>query len=164
MSKKKKSFRSTWQTLTEIGQQFGISAVKTGKLLKEFELRLDSGEPAQIAVDDDLCHIVETNGQKPYWLWHGGKIGKIFEQKGIQRSAVSAKEARKTTEARKLARSWMEAQAMLDQGDDKVGFMLADSIMEEIPAVGVDRFNSQLKALGWKGNPVLIESGGIQGE
>ena len=157
MSKKKKSFRSTWQTLTEIGQQFGLSAVKTGKLLKEFELRLDSGEPAQMAIDDNLCHIVEAKGQKPYWLWHGAKIGRIFEQRGIQRSAVSAKEAQKTTEARKLARSWLEAQAMLDRGDDKIGFMLADSILEELSAVGVDQFNTQLTALGWKGDPVLIE-------
>jgi hypothetical protein len=50
---KKNNFRKTWRTLTELGQEFGVSAVKFGNLLKQHGLREKDGESTQIASDGD---------------------------------------------------------------------------------------------------------------
>jgi len=38
MSKKREEFRNFYRTITELGVQYGMSAVKFGKVLKEYGL------------------------------------------------------------------------------------------------------------------------------
>jgi hypothetical protein len=144
---KKNNFRKTWRTLTELGQEFGVSAVKFGNLLKQHGLREKDGEPTQNAKDGSFCEKIVPNEGKPYYLWHRDKTVEFLISKGVEKIGVSAKEASKITEARKLAREWIEAQKLDDEGS-KLGYMMACELEPEIKRIGVDLVQSQLKTLG----------------
>lgn len=144
---KKNNFRKTWRTLTELGQEFDISALKLGNLLKQCGLREKDGEPTQQAKDGDFFEKIVPKEGKPYYLWHRDRTVEFLISQGIEKKGVSAKEATRTTEARKLAREWMEAQRFDDEGS-KLGYMVACELEPEIKRIGVDLFQSQLKKLG----------------
>jgi hypothetical protein len=69
---------------------------------------------------------------------------------------MSAKDAEAMTEARKLARSYMEAQKLDDEGS-KLGYMMLSSMVDDIKKVGLERFNQALKSIGYKGDEVTLE-------
>lgn len=144
---KKNNFRRTWRTLTELGQEFDISALKLGNLLKQHGLREKGGEPTQRAKDGGFFEEIVPNEGKPYYLWHRDKTVEFLTNQGVEKNGVSAKEATKTTEARKLARAWIEAQRLDDEGS-KLGYMMACELEPEIKSIGVDLVQSQLKKLG----------------
>ena len=144
---KKNNFRKTWRTLTELGQEFGVSAVKFGNLIKQHGLREKDGEPTQHAKDGSFCEKIVPNEGKHYYLWHHDKTVEFLISKGVEKQGVSAKEASKITEARKLAREWIEAQKLDDEGS-KLGYMMACELEPEIKRIGVDLVQSQLKTLG----------------
>lgn len=144
---KKNNFRKTWRTLTELGQEFGVSAVKFGNLLKQHGLREKDGEPTQKAKDGGFFDKIVPNDGKPYYLWHRDKTVEFLISQGVEKNGVSAKEASKTTEARKLAREWIEAQRLDDEGS-KLGYMMASELEPEIKRIGVELVQSQLKTLG----------------
>lgn len=154
MSKKsKKNFRSEWRTLTELGAEFGKSAVAFGKLLKEHGLRDSDGEPTVVA--NGLFQRIEAKQGKPYYLWNHKGIVAFLRSKGIE-PVSDSKDALKDTEARKLARSYIEAQKLDDQGD-KLGYMMLGEMVDDIRKIGLERFNAALKAVGYKGEPVTLE-------
>ena len=144
---KKNSFRKTWRTLTELGQEFGVSALKFGNLLKQHGLREKDGEPTQRAKDGGFFEMIIPNEGKPYYLWHRNKTVEFLLSQGVEKNGVSAKEATKTTEARKLARQWIEAQQLDDEGS-KLGYIMACELEPEIKRVGVDLVQFQLMKLG----------------
>ncbi len=144
---KRKNFRKTWRTLTEIGQEFGVSAVKFGNLLKQHGLREKDGEPTQTAKDGGFFEKIVPNDGKVYYLWHRDKTVEFLVSQGVEKNGVSAKEASKTTEARKLAREWIEAQKLDDEGS-KLGYLMACELEPEIKKIGVDLVQTQLKKLG----------------
>ncbi len=95
----KNNFRKTWRTLTELGQEFGVSALKLGNLLKQHGLREKDGEPTQQAKDGGFFEKVVPNEGKPYYLWHRDKTVEFLLSQGVEKKGVSAQEATKTTEA-----------------------------------------------------------------
>lgn len=71
----RETFRTTWLTLSEIGQQFNLSAIKTGKILVEMGLRDPDRLPSDFALVNGYCWQVDEsryNGE-PYYLWHAEK-------------------------------------------------------------------------------------------
>ncbi|NEO31397.1 MAG: hypothetical protein F6K36_13370 [Symploca sp. SIO3C6] len=154
MGKNKKSFRSQWQTLTELGTQYGISARKFGSLLKEHGLReQSSGIPTPLA-EGMYQEITPKNG-KPYILWGRTQVIDYLKSKGIN-PIVSNKEAIKDTEARKLARNYLEAQKLGEEGS-KLGYLMFQEMSGEIRKIGLERFNKALKAIGYKGEEVTLD-------
>jgi hypothetical protein len=143
----KNNFRKTWRTLTELGQEFGVSAVKFGNLLKQYGLREKDGEPTQSAKDGVFFEKIVPNDGKPYYLWHHDKTIEFLQHQGVEKNGVSSQEASKTTEARKLAREWIEAQRLDDEGS-KLGYIMACELEPEIKRIGVDLVQSQLQKLG----------------
>ncbi|MEM9927997.1 MAG: hypothetical protein AAF915_30475 [Cyanobacteria bacterium P01_D01_bin.50] len=153
---KKNNFRKTWKTLTELGQEFGVSAVKFGNLLKQHGLREKDGEPTQLAKDGTFFEKITPSQGKPYYLWHRDKTSEYLVYQGVIKNGVSAKEAEKMTEARKLARSYMEAQKLDDEGS-KLGYMMLSEMVGDIKKVGLERFNQALKSIGYKGDEITLE-------
>ncbi len=153
---KKNNFRKTWRTLTELGQEFGVSAIKFGNLLKQHGLREKNGEPTQLAKDGSFFDKITPKEGKPYYLWHHDKTSEYLVSQGVAKSGVSAKEAEKMTEARKLARSYMEAQK-LDDESSKLGYMMFSEMVDDIKKVGLERFNQALKSIGYKGEEVTLQ-------
>jgi hypothetical protein len=81
----KNNFRKTWRTLTELGQEFGVSAVKFGNLLKQHGLREKDGEPTQNAKEGGFFEKIVPNDGKPYYLWHRDKIVEFFQHQGVEK-------------------------------------------------------------------------------
>lgn len=157
MSKKgKQSFRKQWRTLTEIGQEFGVSAVKLGKLLKEHGLRLETGDPSAEALEGTYAERIAPKEGKVYFLWHGQKVSEYLIAKGVPKAGSSAKEASNATEARKLARSYLEA-LKLDNEGSKLGYLMLGEMVDDIKKLGLDAFNAALKSVGYKGEEVTFE-------
>jgi hypothetical protein len=154
---KKKNFRQEWRSLTEIGNTFGISARKLGSLLKKYGLREGDGEPSELAKQEGYCHLVAPKEGHSYYLWHGKKVASYLEKQGEEKKGVSSKEATLNTEARKLARSYIEA-LQLDEEGSKFGYWMFDELRPEIKKVGLDRFNEALKAVGFKGEPLTEQA------
>jgi ABC-type nitrate/sulfonate/bicarbonate transport system substrate-binding protein len=152
----KNDFRKTWKTLTELGQEFGVSAVKFGNLLKQHGLREKDGEPSQIAKDSGFIEKISPKEGKSYYLWHRGKTSEYLISQGVAKNGVSAKDALKMTEARKLARSYMEAQKLDDEGS-KLGYMMLSEMVDDIKKIGLEPFNQALKSIGYKGDEVTLE-------
>ncbi|BAZ17093.1 hypothetical protein NIES4071_89710 [Calothrix sp. NIES-4071] len=152
-NKSKKNFRSEWRTLTELGAEFGKSAIAFGKILKENGLRNAEGEPTETA--NGLFQKIEPNQGKTYYLWNHKGVVSFLQSKGIN-PVNNASDALKDTEARKLAREYLEAQKLDDEGS-KLGYMMLCEIVDDIRKIGLDRFNTALKAVGYKGEPVTLE-------
>jgi hypothetical protein len=153
---KKNNFRKTWKTLTELGQEFGVSAIKFGNLLKQHGLREKDGEPSQIAKDGGFFEKITPNEGKSYYLWHREKTAEYLVSQGVTKNGISAKETEIMTEARKLARSYMEAQKLDDEGS-KLGYMMLSEMVGDIKKVGLERFNQALKSIGYKGSEVTLD-------
>ena len=153
---KKNNFRKTWRTLTELGQEFGVSAVKFGNLLKQHGLRERDGSPTPLAEEGGFFEKITPSEGKPYYLWHHDKTVDYLVRAGVEKTGVSAKEATLDTEARKLAKSYLEAQKLEDEGS-KLGYMMFSELAPDIKKIGLDRFNKALKSLGFKGEPVTLE-------
>lgn len=153
---KKNNFRKTWKTLTELGQEFGVSAIKFGNLLKQHGLREKDGEPTQLAKDGVFFEEITPSEGKPYYLWHRQKTSEYLVTQGVEKNGASAKDAEEMTEARKLARSYMEAQKLDDEGS-KLGYIMLSEMVHEIKKVGLEKFNQALKSVGYKGEEVTLE-------
>ncbi len=150
---KKQNFRKEWQTLTELGTQFGVSARKFGSILKEFGLRESNGEPSETATG--FYKKIEPKDGHNYYLWNHSKIIKYLQEQGIN-TVVSNSEAIKDTEARKLARDYLEARKLDDEGN-KLGYLMFQELMPEIKNIGVERFEKALKSVGYKEEFTLDE-------
>lgn len=153
----KNVFRKKWKTLTELGQEFGVSAIKFGNLLKEHGLREKTGEPSEKAKEGQFFEEIVPKEGKPYYLWHRQKTSDYLISLGVLKSGVSAKKAESMTEARKLARSYLEAQK-LDSEGDKLGYLMFDELVPEIRKIGLERFNKALKSVGYKGEEVTLDN------
>lgn len=152
----KNNFRKVWKTLTELGQEFGVSAVKFGNLLKQHGLREKDGEPSQMAKDGGFFEKITPNEGKAYYLWHREKTSEYLIAQGVAKNGVSAKDALMMTEARKLASSYMEAEKLDDEGS-KLGYIMLSEMVDDIKKVGLERFNQALKSIGYKGDEVTLE-------
>ncbi|MEA5535624.1 hypothetical protein [Crocosphaera sp. XPORK-15E] len=153
---KKNNFRKTWRTLTELGQEFSLSAIKFGNLLKQHNLREKDGEPTQLAKDGNFCDKIVPKEGKPYYLWHHEKTVNYLVQLGVEKKGISSKDATLNTEARKLAKAYLEAQKLDGQGD-KLGYLMMGELVPDIKKIGIERFNEALKSVGYKGEVVTFE-------
>ncbi|MCY7334551.1 MAG: hypothetical protein LH649_18260 [Pseudanabaena sp. CAN_BIN31] len=154
--KNKQSFRKTWRTLTEIGQEFGVSAVKFGKLLKQYSLREEDGAPSQLSKDSEFIQEISPKDGKPYFLWHSEKVSQYLVSQGAEKCGLTAKEASISTEARKIARSYLDAMKLDNEGD-KLGYMMFAELVDDIKKIGLDKFNIALKSVGYKGKEITLD-------
>ena len=156
MSQKKQNFRNTWRTLTEMGQVFGVSAIKFGNLLKQHGLREPDGAASQLAKDGNFYQEIVPKEGKSYYLWHSQKTSDHLVELGVVKSGVADRDASKMTEARKLARSYVEAVKLDDEGN-KLGYMMIGELVDDIKKIGLPTFNAALKAIGYKGEEVTLD-------
>lgn len=85
-----------------------------------------NGEPTQIASDGGFFEKITPSEGKPYYLWHRNKTVEYLTSLGVNKSGVSEKEATLETEARKLAKSYLEAQKLDDEGSKLGGWLLLE--------------------------------------
>lgn len=145
---KKENFRNEWKTLTELGDLFGLSARKLGILLKDHGIRNKDGSPSVLCMEKHFSHLVEPKGYSSYWLWNK-KIKDYLIENGVKltENAISEKESSRKTEIRKLARDYIEAQELSDDGQDKMRYFIFDDLNDTIKEkkITLTEFNEALK-------------------
>jgi len=143
MSKKKQEkFRDIWVNQTTLGKQFNLSAVAIGKKLKEQGLREAEGKPTDKALSEGYCRETPLKDGTPFFLWHKAKVADLLREDGLK--SLTAQELR----CRELAQRFIEAECLLERGDDKLAYFMQDDIESEIQPGDILFINRFLKELG----------------
>lgn len=142
MSQKQEKFRDIWVNQSTLGKAFNLSAIAIGKKLKELELRQADGTPTTKAISEGYCTSTPLKDGTPFFLWHKGKVKQLLQTSGLQ--SLSEQELR----CKELAEQLIEAEHLSDQGQDKLGYMMYDSVYDEMEPGDISVINRFLKELG----------------
>jgi hypothetical protein len=128
MSKKNnKKFSQTWSNQTDLGKKFGISAIAVGKFLISVGLKDNETKLAtKKALDNGYAKSTPLKDGTPYFMWNIDKVRSLISKDIQPLSKVDywVNEVQKTLD---------EAEELLDEGNDKIGYMLADVAYEDVP-------------------------------
>lgn len=116
-----------WSNQTELGKKFGISAIAVGKLLIEAGLKDPTTKLAtNKALDEEFAKSTPLKDGTPYFMWNIDKVRTLISKDHQPLSKVDywVKEVEKMLK---------QAEQMCNEGNDKLGFMLADSVYNEVP-------------------------------
>lgn len=142
MSKKEEKFKDIWVNQSTLGKAFNVSAISIGKKLKELELRQADGTPTAKAISEGYSRAAPLKDGTPFFLWHKRKVKHLFQANGLH--SVSEQELR----CKELAELLIEAERLSDQGQDKVAYMMQDSVYDEMEPGDLPVVNRFLKELG----------------
>jgi hypothetical protein len=102
MGKKgRQKFADVWANQTNLGKQFGLSAIAMGKKLKELGLRSEDGNPTAQAICQGYCTSTPLKEGTPFFMWNRQQVEELMQAHGYQR--LDPQEV----VARELAESWM---------------------------------------------------------
>jgi hypothetical protein len=127
MSKKKGRNRwaKVWVSQTELGQEFGLSAVAVGKHLSALGLKDGSDASAAALANGFAVAAPLRNGIKNF-RWNREHCIAALSEAGLQRLDHQAvREAKLDAEARAIVR---EIERLLDDGEDKMATLYWDSL------------------------------------
>ena len=124
-----------WQSLTDLGRHYGVSAVVIGKLLRNCGLRLSSGEPSPDALRAGLA-LCQQAGHHHQALWHRLYVGPYLEDQGLEPLKQS-----------RLVGLWADLLQALQQGSPAIA-MSAEEMAGEIPSELVSPVNQALRQRG----------------
>ena len=127
MSKKNKKFKHIWKSQTDIGKEFGLSAVAIGKILienglKDSETKLATSE----AIDKGFAKSTPLKDGTPYFMWNQWKIKAIVnkEHKPISKVDYWVNEVKKRLRY---------CDKLLLEGHDKLASLNYDVLYEDVP-------------------------------
>ncbi len=99
MAKKgRQKFTEIWANQTDLGKQFGLSAIAMGKKLKELGLRDEDGNPTTLALGNGYCTPTPLKDGTPFFLWNRQQVEELMQAQGYQRldpQEVKAREWRR---------------------------------------------------------------------
>jgi hypothetical protein len=124
-----------WQSLTDLGRHYGVSAVLIGKLLRNCGLRLGSGEPSPEALRAGLA-LNQQAGHHHQALWHRHYVAPYLEDQGLEPLKQS-----------RLVGLWADLLQALQQGSPSIA-MSAEEMAVEIPSELVSPVNQALRQRG----------------
>lgn len=126
MSKKKK-FSKIWNSQTDLGKNFGLSAIAVGRLLIKAGLKDASTKAAtQIALKSGYAMSTPLKDGTPYFMWNVKKVRPLIAQDHAPLSKVDFW----VNEVKDILR---ESDKLLDEGHDKLGYMLQDMAFDDVP-------------------------------
>lgn len=124
-----------WLSLTELGREYGISAVHTGKLLAAAGLRRAGGEPSAEAIRTGLAQR-QHPGHHHQALWNRDACAPHLEGQGLQ-----------PHRQRRLVGLWADLLSTLQQGCPWIS-VSAEEMAVEIPSELVQPVNRELQQRG----------------
>jgi len=129
MSKSKSpKFRDIWSNQTNLGKSFGLSAIAVGKILVEVGLKdSETNQPTEKALEDGYAKATPLKDGTPYYMWSKEKVRPLIAKDHQPLSEVDywVNEVRKTIK---------EANSQMEQGNDKIGYMIYDTAYDDVPA------------------------------
>lgn len=129
MSKKnwKKKFNQIWSNQTNLGKKFNISSIAVGKLLIEAGLKdPDTKLATKKALDEGFAKSTPLKDGTPYFMWNVDKVRPVISEKYKPLDAIDYW-------VNEVKRIYREAQKLSDEGEDKMGYMLADTAYDDVP-------------------------------
>ena len=140
MSKKNK-FNRQWESQTNLGKKFGLSSIAVGKILIEHGLKDNKTKHAtDKALKEDYAKSTPLKDETPHFMWNARKVKKLFSKDHQQLSKVDYW-------ASHVSKIMKEAEDMCSKGDDKIGYMLADSAYEDVPQNIIEEVKSKIESL-----------------
>ena len=125
-------------TQTKIGEWFGLSAVKVGKILARRGLKDRSG-PTRRAVLDGYAKEVVTRDQRSFWVWHAEKAALIVDE-----ALEDGENDRIDRLASQVSEALSEVQKSRNEGNDFIADLLAEHAFEGIPSALVSVIKKRL--------------------
>lgn len=123
----KKKFREEWGNQTQLGKNFGISAIKVGKILAEHNLRDSTSKVAtKKALDEGYAKFTPLKDGTPHYMWNIKKIQALLSQKYEPLDQVDYW----VNEVKKILQ---EADHLFEKGEDKYACILCDFAYDEVP-------------------------------
>lgn len=154
MSKKnKQKFGDIWANLTNLGKQYGFSAIKMGKKLKELGLRNQEGKPTEKALSEGFAKSTPLKDGTPFYMWHKRKITELMKENDVNKLDENE------ILAQDLAKEWMKIHKLYEEatyGFEEEGlFMEAQEIQKTARKKGlVNRVNYILNDHKFKGEKI----------
>ncbi len=137
--KKRNSWAKTWVNQTEIGQQFGYSAVKVGRILIDLKLKGPDG-PTEEALDQGLAVAAPMSDGTPNFRWNKRATIARLEAAGHHRvDRQQAQQNRDEAEAKKVAREIIRLSNSEDGSEQKLASLMLDTLSEDYSKHVVDR-------------------------
>jgi hypothetical protein len=116
-----------WSNQTEIGKRFGLSAVKVGNILVENGLKDPETRAAtKKALSEGWAKSTPLKDGTPFWMWDSGRVKDLIGQDHQKIRSVEFY----ANEVRAILR---EAEELSEEGQDKLGWMMADYAYDEVP-------------------------------
>jgi hypothetical protein len=73
---------NNYETMKEIGREYGLSSHQIGKLLKTHGLRTEEGKPSARAFDIKMVEQKHNGPDHYVWVWHVRKTRMLLERLG----------------------------------------------------------------------------------
>ena len=122
-----KKFNQIWINQTGLGKKFGLSAVQVGQILIEHELKdPKSGQATQKAVEGGYAKSTTLKNGVLFFMWNLHKTKDLISKKHTLLSEVDYW-------VNEVKKSLLEADRLLKEGQDKLAYLIADHIYEEVP-------------------------------
>ena len=122
-----KKFSQVWVNQTELGKKFGLSAMDIGKILIEQELKdPKSGRATQKAIESGYAKSTPLKNGTPFFMWHLQRTKDLISKKHVLLSEVDYW-------VNEVKKSLLEASCLLKEGQDKMAYLIADHVYEEVP-------------------------------
>lgn len=134
MSKKKQKFSDIWINQTNLGKQFGLSAIAMGKKLQELGLKNAQGKPTEQATAEEYCKSTPLKDGTPFFLWNRQKVENLMLASGAEK--LDSKEVK----ARDLATAWLKLHKQVQKA--------VSSIEEDLLYEEAQELHKQAKRLG----------------
>ena len=120
--KEQQKFTDVWANQTNLGKQFGLSAIAMGKKLKELGLRGEDGNPTGLALAGGYCTSTPLKDGTPFFMWNRQQVEELMQAHGYQR--LDPQEVK----ARELADSWVQVH---EQWQEAIYGVEEELLMEE---------------------------------
>lgn len=151
--KRNKKFSATWSNLTNLGKEYGLSAIKIGKKMKELGLRNEEGNPTEKALLEGFAQSTPLKDGTPFYIWHKSKISHLMVETGVQ------KLDKDEILAQNLAKEWIRVNKLYAEaihGFEEEGlWMEADEIRKTASKTGLTkRVNEILTERKFKGEKI----------
>src|SRR6266566_5779374 len=146
-------FTDIWATQTNLGKQFGLSAIAMGKKLKELGLRAEDGNPTVQALCQGYCTPTPLKDGTPFFLWNRQQVEELMRAHGYQR--LDPQEVK----ARELADSWVQIHNQWQEAtysvEEELLIEAAEDIKKEARRRGLtERVNALLHERKFDGEPI----------
>lgn len=127
---RKKSKKSKFGNLTQIGERFGLSAIKVGEKMKEMGLREAEGQPSAAALKSGLAIATPLSNGIEAFKWHKSGLFNTLVQTGMKPVSPFEKTINSCTGM--IAKSMREGKRLESEGHDKMAIFVYEQALMDL--------------------------------